>query len=426
MKSNKYNTFTSEEYEKQENEPSSSQHASFMPLVATLVLFASVFFSALSSASVQILSGTIPEFELNAWRFGVQLIMLVPIIMCKKCQIRVPRHRLFIVGLSVLLLNALNVLIFTTVIYLPLGLSDGLINAFIIAGNAVLSICIKSDRKLILYVAAILSIIGAVLMIQPDFIFSNANLPPPPVVNWTTPCISNTLSSFTDFTVSNGTHNETLSHPGATENSNIGYFYAIATSGTLLAYYYASSKMVEDVDPFNFAFWAALIGTIVSVVLMLIFEEPVFLQSVFCIGILILHCVGTSTISVLVPWSLQYISPTVCTLVCASRMVVMVIFQYTIMYNIKPGLQNWVELLGAVICFFGMIGGPLTDTIKEMVDGKKPQLIIHLFSKVYLRKEAVKYCSQYGLVHNSIKQFIQARLINSLSKCSSLCSNANL
>ena len=289
---------------------------------------------------------------------------MIPIIMCRRCDIKIPSNKFFIVGLNILLLNALNVLMFTSVIYLPLGLSDGLICTLVIAGNAVLSICIKADRKLILYIAALVSIAGSVLMIQPDYIFSVLALPPPPIVNWTSSCkIINNFTRHEDM-------NQTASQP-ITEDLRIGYILAFSTSVVVVAYCHSLKKMVKDIHPLNYAFWAALIGAILSAVIMLIFEEPVFPHSSFCIGMLITHCLGTTTVSICRAWSLQYIRPTVCSLVFASRIVIMVILQYTIMRDIKPGLQNWVEILGAVICFFGTVGGPLTDIVKDIVDGRK-------------------------------------------------------
>ena len=396
IKQNEYNTFKSEDKEKQGDKPgdniysllpsketidklftsedekhedaASSHHPhAFMPLFATLVLLGAVFFTALGAASVQVLSGTIPEFELSAWRFGAQFVFMVPIVTCMKCDIKVPRDRLPLVGLCTLLLCVINILLFTTMIYLPLGLCDGMINSFVIAGNAVLSICIKADRKLILYFASVFSIIGTVLMIQPDFIFSGADLPPPPLVNWTSPCIQ----SHSNFT--HTVYNETMRQSAEAKDVRIGYILAVSTSGVYIAYFHLITKLVQDIHHLSYAFWSALIATVLSILLMFIFEEPVFLQSNFCIGMLIMHCIGVSTIALCTPWSLQYIRPPVCALMYASRMVIMVIFQYAIMRDIKPGSQNWVEILGVVICLSAMLGGPLTDIIKEMVDKHKYQ-----------------------------------------------------
>ena len=375
---------------KAEKESSNLSPPAFMPLTACLVVMITIWCAALSSASVQVLNGTIPEFELNAWRFVVQFIIMIPVIMCRKCQLKVPYNKYLLLSVNILLLNAMNVLVFTTFIYLPLGLADGLITGLIIAGNALLSICFKADRKLFLYIGAFLSVFGALLMIQPHFLFSNAKLPPPPTVNWTPPCVKmdsqsgdvklppppvvNWSSSCSEEVANSNqqnSHNLTVNLTATKEPFVWGYVLAVSCSVNIVIYYHTMDRPLKDVDPFTFGFWNALVGTLLSVMLMLIFEEPVFLQSRFCIGILLLHCIGTTSMSVSQPWCLQYLRPTVIGMLTSLKLVIMVILQHTIMREIKPGLQNWVEILGAVICFFGMIGGPLTEIIKDIVEKQK-------------------------------------------------------
>ena len=361
---NGYNTFSAGDasslHNKTDNEPVVSVHSvsSSQPVLfqsgVILCLMLCILCGAIGSAAVQVLGGAIPEFELNAWRFGIQWILMIPIMIYKGCELKVPCKKLPLMGLNIMLLNALNVFMFTTYIYLPLGLADGLMNAVILAGNAFLSICIKGDRKLTLYIGVVLCIIGLVLMMQPPFLFSGADLPPPPVTNWTSPCGEN-------FT-SHG--NTTVLGSSLTISGIMGYVYAVISSGLIIGYYHAISRLVKDVDPFTFAFWNALLGTLLSVLLMMIFEEPTFPLAGFCIAMLLVHCIGTTAVSVAPAWSLQYISPSVCAMINTLKMVIMIVLQYTILYDVKPGLQNWLEILGAIVCFCGMLGGPLTEIIK--------------------------------------------------------------
>ena len=307
---------------------------------------------AISSAAVQILSGTIPEFELNAWRFGMQWVIMIPIVMYKGCKLKVSWKTVPSMGLNILLLNAINIFMFTAYIYIPLGLADGLMNAVIIAGNAVLSICIKNDRKLTLYIGAAVCIIGLVLMMQPPFLFSWADLPPPPLTNWTSPC----KEIVND-------RNMTMMGYISTTPDTIGYVCVVITSACFIAYFHSTGKLVEAVDPFTYSVWSAMLGTIFSIALTFIFEEPTFLESGFCIALLFIHCIGSAGISFANAWSLQYISPSVCALINTLKMVIMVGFQYTMLRDVKPGLHNWVEILGAMVCFVGMLAGPLTEMI---------------------------------------------------------------
>ena len=349
----------SQELVSKDEEPLKMSQQNLWKLVASCVLTLSLIFNAFGGASCQVLGGAIPKFELNAWRFGVQFIIMIPISIYRKSDIKVPRSGLLLVIFNIFLVNAVNIMLYTAYIYLSIGLADGLMYSLIIAGNAVLSICIKSDRKLILYIAAALALLGLVLMIQPDFLFSGANLPPPPVANSVSPCIAQTSTNHNNQTIA-------MKHD-APQGQTLGYIYILGTSICLSAHFHTCSKMVQDVHPFTFAFWSSVVGTGLhqDVILMLIFESPVLLKSSFCIGLLVMHCLGVTSLSLATQWGLQHIRPAVCATIHTLDLVIMMIFQYTFLRDIKPGLHNWVEILGAVICFCGMLGGPLADFITQ-------------------------------------------------------------
>ena len=326
-------------------------------ILACFMLLLALVGVSIGSAAAQILGGSIPEFELNAWRFGLQLVLLLPINATRRCSLSVPRAQIPLLLVNVVLMNAVNILLFTTYVYLPVGVADGLINSVIITGNAVLSICFKSGRKPTLYVATVICIVGIFIMIQPDFLFGNLNLPPPPETNWTSPCIHS--SGIEEYHVTNATSSEISQLPEA----SIGYVYAISCALAVIIRYHTLSRLVATVNPFNFALWNALLGSVFSLVLMAIFEVPVLPRSGLCVIMLVVHCLGNAMISLGNPWSLQYISPSICAMINTCKMAIMVLFQYTFLSSIKPGLHNWLEILGAVVCFVGMMGGPIVHII---------------------------------------------------------------
>jgi drug/metabolite transporter (DMT)-like permease len=322
-------------------------------------LLLSVLCGSIGSAAVQVLNGAVPEFQLNAWRFAVQWLLMIPVVIIRGCELKIPCKKLPLMGLTILLLNAVNVFLFTAYIYLPLGLADGLTNAVILTGNAALSICIKTDRKLTLYLGAVLCLIGLVLMVQPEFIFSGVDLPPPPVTNWTSPCVGNVIRMSSTGTTGQSATPTRIGLPPDV----LGYVFALIASGLIIAYYHAISRLVSDVDPFSFSYWNAVVGSLLSVLLMVSFEEVTFLPPGMCLGLLLLHCLGTSAASVAPAWCLKYITPSVCAMITTSKMGIMVGFQYTLLADVQPGLHNWLEVFGAVLCFCGMLGGPLTEII---------------------------------------------------------------
>jgi drug/metabolite transporter (DMT)-like permease len=218
--------------------------AVWIQVTVILILLVCVLCGAFSAAAVQVLDGAIPEFELNAWRFFIQWLMVVPVVLYKRTPIRTAVRNIPILGLSIFLVNVLNVVMYTTYIYLPLGLADGLMNAVVLSGNALLSLCIKDDRKCALYIGAGMCVIGFVLMMQPGFMFAGAGLPPPPVTNWTSSCKNNLTAG----------HSHDPSDP-------MGYVYAILSALVLIGSFHAIGKMVEVLDPFTFSFWNGILGT---------------------------------------------------------------------------------------------------------------------------------------------------------------------
>ena len=123
--------------------------------------------------------------------------------------------------------------------------------------------------------------------------------------------------------------------------------------------------MVDEVNVFTFAFWNALVGTIVSAILMGTIEEPVILSGIVCNLLLIAHAIGTAQISVVVPWCLQYLTTSTVAMVESLHLVVLLVLQYTVLRDVRPGHENWVEVLGAVICFTGLVLGPTWHICKQ-------------------------------------------------------------
>ena len=316
-------------------------------IVAYIVCISSMVLSCLSIASVQVLGGAIPEFELNAWRFGVQVFLISPVIIYRRCDLIVPKRKLLLLFAMFFVYNAFNVVYFTAAIYLAIGTVFGITNCTTIASNAILSVCIKQDRKMFLYLGAILAIIGILMMTQPPFMFPGNLLPPSPVTNFSSPCVD---------IVKEGTTVRDMEY--------MGYIFAVLSGLALCAIFHGMSKLVTEVNTFTFAFWNGLVGTAVSLIFMGILETPVMPASPICILLLLGHALGSSQISVILPWCLQYLSPTVCALVNSLQMVVLLTLQYTALKDIQPGHGNWVEILGAVACFIGIVVGPTWHMIK--------------------------------------------------------------
>ena len=319
---------------------------------AYVIAILSYVLSCASLVCVQVLGGAVPEFQLNAWRFGMQLMLVFPINIYRKCDLKVPRRKLPLIFAMFFLYNVFNITYYTGVIYVAVGTVFGIASTITIAANVVLSICIKKDRKIPLYVGATLALIGLIMMIQPEFMFPGDILHSAPKTNYTSPCVFETG-------IVEGLGNTDINKQW------LGYIFAVISGAIVVGILHGMSNVVSEVSSFTFAFWNGLVGTTVSLILMGILETPVMPTSPMCVLLLLGHAIGTSQISVVTPWCLQYLSPTVCGLIYSLQLVLLLLMQYTVLKDIQPGNGNWVEILGAVVCFLGIIGGPTWHLYKE-------------------------------------------------------------
>ena len=329
------------------SEESQEKKHIYQVMVAYVVCVSSMVLSCASVACVQVLGGAVPEFELNAWRFGVQVILLLPVTLYRKCDLNVPRSKLPVLFAMFLVFNASNVVYFSAAIYLAVGTVSGIANSLNIAGNALMSIFIKDDRNIQLYIGTVLVIVGLLLMTQPPFMFPGNIFPPVPEKNFTSPCLITEIGNSTE-----GVENPAMN------KQCLGYILAVLGGILFFIMFQGMSNIVTEVSSFTFAFWNGLVGTCVSLILMGFLETPVMPTSPLCIILLLGHAVGTSQIGIILPWCLQYLSPSICAMVNSFSLVVLLMLQYTALKDIQPGHGNWVEILGAVLCFIGIVACP--------------------------------------------------------------------
>ena len=137
------------------------------------------------------------------------------------------------------------------------------------------------------------------------------------------------------------------------------------------------SRLVQIVSAFSLAFWSGIFGTVISVIIMSFTEKAVFPMSLLCVTMLLIHCIGATQINVIEPYCLKYVSPLVTSIIQTTHLVVLLVLQYTLLRDVLPGNQNWVEILGGVISFLTAVLGPLVHLIVIHMDeiGEKKQLL---------------------------------------------------
>ena len=199
-------------------------------------------------------------------------------------------------------------------------------------------------------------LLGIILLVQPTFLM----FPAVEVRNtsWKSPCLP--LSNATSMH-----QNQTEETVTALSDSMLGYTFA-AASGVVMAIHFVLQKYyVADANPFAMTMWRSVAVTAISLILILIVEEPVLPSDLLCILSLLGHCIAIAIGFIIVPFVLETLSAALTNLLQTVILVTLVVMQYTLMRNILPAKENWLEVLGAVLCFFGSICGTTYELIKQ-------------------------------------------------------------
>ena len=327
--------------------------------------FISMLISSLSIACVQLLGGAIPEFELNIWRFVTQFVLAIPFVVKSPSHLKIPRVAALPMTGVLVIYVVHNTAFYSSPAYLPVGILQAMATAVCLSVTVLLSICIKSQRAAHLYVSALVCIAGIILLIQPMFLFKNSALTRQPQSNWTSPCLIEQQDSLMDYDLNSNKTEEFDEYTGNSGSQAVGYVL-ITISGTAMGTgLFFTSAAMKHVSPICVTFWVGLLGTVVSVIPMLILETPTFPQRTDCILFLLAHAFGTAQSSFVYPYCMKHVVPSIFALILAMKLVFLLALQSTVLSEIKPGLGNWVEMLGGAICFLGSAIGPITQLVKE-------------------------------------------------------------
>jgi drug/metabolite transporter (DMT)-like permease len=135
--------------------------------------FCVMLLACIDVSYTQLLGGAVPKVELNAMRFGTQILFNLPFVLKHRCQVSIPRNFWKVMIIFIIANNGSNICRYSAVTYLPLGTFAGLNYSIIIACNAIVFRCTKSEKNMkVLIVAVLICILGVLFLTQPLEIFS--------------------------------------------------------------------------------------------------------------------------------------------------------------------------------------------------------------------------------------------------------------
>ena len=113
-------------------------------------------------------------------------------------------------------------------------------------------------------------------------------------------------------------------------------------------------------------FWCFLLNTILSIILMLVFETPVLPNNWYEVVLIALHSLLYLPVWPLYMFTVRYISGNTFNIISSSTVVFTLVAQYTVLSSVLPGHRNWIEILGVLLVLIGSTLG----SILELVRGK--------------------------------------------------------
>ena len=132
-----------------------------------------------------------------------------------------------------------------------------------------------------------------------------------------------------------------------------------ATLEILLVRYYPDH--FSDRNIFKALFWAYASGTILSLVVMVIFEDPQIPTGSKEYLLVVCHTCTYVFILPLIMYGSSVTSGNTANIISTSSIIAMLAAQYTILKDIHPGHRNWIEVLGVLLVLLGSIVSSVVD-----------------------------------------------------------------
>ena len=281
-------------------------------------------------------------------RFAVAFVLISTVSLLQWRLPKVPVLEIPHILYFTVLLVVTTIGLFIPVTYLPLATAESVsITSLIISGMFLYWIFWEDRITLKTSLFAALCVVGVTLVIQPTFLFTAKHTHP----NFT----SNATIETTPHV-----ENSTL------ETAILGYGLAVlyGTACSLTGLLIKRRPYFTD-HITHVIFWAFLLGTIISAVVMETFEKVHFPDNRYQWLLIILHCLPFVLPWPLVMYALQCISGNTVNILYTTIVVMMLIPQYTILSTILPGNRNWIEVTGIVLVLMGSSLGSVWELIKS-------------------------------------------------------------
>ena len=318
----------------------------------TVFGFVVVLLGAASGVSVQLLERRIPDMELNAMRSGGACILFLVVLSLRGRLPCVPRSIWKGVLVYTFVTSMCSVTIYVSMTMLPVSTVQSLQQTFQITSGIILfALILKEKITIRMLISSLLCIVGIFMVIQPEFLFHEKSKAD--ILNKTRVCTKTTEHEEYEVFGSRIDQKTNLI-VGCSIAAISGVFVTI---DVLVMKYNTSFKDYM----FEIPFFSFIVGTLVSIILMLILESPTLPTSWTDVSYIIIHTTAFAAGWPLYIYILKYISANTFNIIWSTITVFMLIAQYTVLSSILPGHRNWMEVVGVLLVTIGSSFGSIVN-----------------------------------------------------------------
>ena len=314
-----------------------------------------VIFMVISIVSVQLLERRIPDFELNAARCALPFLLSIIVILTRRQLPVIAREEIVSTTWYSILSFICSVTLYVASSLLPVSSVQSVSQTSNIVSGIILFYLFLEDRPTLqVWISTLMCTGGVLLVIQPSFIFHHTT----PAGNYSTiPLLSRGINGNSETTdLLNGLNSISAdqNHIVYTLLQIMKYSLPVANGLSMTIDIVVVKKrpyLSENIT--EVLFWCFLSNTVLSFVVMFIWETPVLPSNWFDTLLVSLHCLAYVFIWPLYLYTVKQISGNAFVLISCMTIVILLTAQYTVLSSILPGNRNWMEVMGVILVFVG-------------------------------------------------------------------------
>ena len=300
------------------------------------------FTNAIAGASVQLLYGIIPPFQLNLGRYTTQVVVSLLLALVFRTGLKVEPTFWSWFGVTAICSNAVNILYFTASGLIPLGNQVVVQQMTMFVSSALVSrFILKNSVPTLHFVLILPALVGGVLVTQPSPPFKSH------VPSYT--CFANRTNNATTFKQVAMCEQAHALHMTFATMETVGYSFTVIAALFEVCISFIYRCRLSQVNPISASCWISLSGVVPSAALIIYFERPVLVIDYRLWFSYVGHCLGTTASSILNIPAQQLLTPLAFTLVSSMRLVFNCIVQFCFPSLFVSGQNEILELGGAVL-----------------------------------------------------------------------------